>query len=374
MDTMSTNNQTRSKGFLLLAVSLFIVVALVIGFYLLRNKIADRLEFIYFARGTELSKPAADKLELDLKSDPDDFADRIELLEFYSFKTYKDGLTPEDLTHRRAHIFWVIEHEPSSTFASNPAASFGVEGHDPEGLEQGGKLWLRQVNARPRDARILYNAGRFFGWTDGWQRSEELLERAYAIEPQNHDIASFLAGLYWRDARHSSNPEQMRSEAVKALGVYQGALSDTHDPRERLNDLPEAAQAAFEAGEYEKAAAFSKEALNLAAQPEYLADASDAIHYGNIVLGRIAVRQGDVTTGSAYLLKAATIKGNPHLDTFGPNMLLAKELIERGERKSVLEYFDLCGKFWTDDDGKLKQWHSAVTAGTNPDFGANLRY
>jgi hypothetical protein len=132
MHAMSKNNQTRSKGFLFLAASLFIV-ALVIGFYLLRNKIADRLEFIYFARGTELSKPAADKLELDLKSDSDNFADRIELLAFYSFKTCKNGLTPEDLLHRRAHVFWVIEHEPSWMFASNPAASFGVEGHDPEG-------------------------------------------------------------------------------------------------------------------------------------------------------------------------------------------------------------------------------------------------
>jgi tetratricopeptide (TPR) repeat protein len=374
MDTMSKNNQTRSKGFLFLAVSLSIVVALVIGFYLLRNKIADRLEFIYFARGTELSKPAADKLELDLKSDSDNFADRIELLAFYSFKTYKDGLTPEDLMHRRAHIFWVIEHEPSSTFASDNAAAFGAEGQDHEGLEEGGKLWLQQVKASPRNARILYNAGRFFGWTDGWSRSEELLEGAYAIEPQNHDIASFLAGLYWRDARHSSNAEQVRSEAAKSLGVYERALSDTNDQREQLNDLPEAAQAAFEAGEYEKAGAYSKKALNLAAQPENVADSADAGHYGNIVLGRIAVRQGDVAGGSAYLLKSAAIKGNPHLDTFGPNMMLAKELLEKGERTSVLQYFDLCGAFWKDDDGKLKQWRSSVASGTNPDFGANLRY
>ncbi|MGB9283993.1 MAG: hypothetical protein WCB59_08250, partial [Candidatus Sulfotelmatobacter sp.] len=63
-----------------------------------------------------------------------------------------------------------------------------------------------------------------------------------------------------------------------------------------------------------------------------------------------------------------------HLDTFGPNMMLAKELLEKGERKSVLEYFDLCGKFWGDDDKKLVQWRSAVISGSDPGFAANLRY
>jgi len=47
-------------------------------------------------------------------------------------------------------------------------------------------------------------------------------------------------------------------------------------------------------------------------------------------------------------------------------MMLAKELIGKGERKSVLEYFDLCGEFWVDDDKKPDQWRSAVTSGSDP--------
>jgi hypothetical protein len=131
---------------------------------------------------------------------------------------------------------------------------------------------------------------------------------------------------------------------------------------------------AFEAGEYERAATYSKEALDLAQLSEDSSSNAEATHYGNIVLGRITLRQGDLASASAYLLKAATTIGNPHLDTFGPNMMLAKELLDKGERKPVLEYFDLCGKFWTGDDGKLGQWRSAVLSGQNPDFGANLRY
>jgi tetratricopeptide (TPR) repeat protein len=374
MANQDEDKNTSRTILLLLVTALLAVASVVLGFYLLRNTLADSFAFIYFARGTELSRQDAAKLEQDLKSDLGSFADRIELLAFYSFKTYKDGLTPEDLANRREHILWIIEHEPVSNFASTHEAAFDPDGRDPEGLQQGQKLWLEHVQARPTSARILYNAGQFFFWANDWTQSEELLERAYAIEPKNHDIASSLAGLYWRDARHSLTHDQVTSMAAKSLKVFEQALSDTHDPRNRLNDLPEAAQAAFEAGEYDRAAAYSREGLSLAERPAYVDSNADAIHYGNIVLGRIAVRQGNVATASAYLLKAATIKGNPHLDTFGPNMMLAKELLEKGERKSVVEYFDRCGKFWKDDDGKLSQWRSSVLSGSNPDFGANLRY
>jgi tetratricopeptide (TPR) repeat protein len=367
-------NTTRKRRLVLSAIALVVIASIAVGFYSLRDVLADRLSFIYFGRGTQLSKQGADNLEENLKSDPNSFADRIELLAFYSFKITGDGLTPEELANRREHILWVIAHQPASTFAADHAAAFDPYGRDPEGLQQGKKLWLQQLQTKPTDTRFVYNAGRFFAWVDDWKQSEELLERAYAMKPENHDIASFLAGLYWRDARHSSTSEQVTSMAAKSFKVFGRALNDTHDPRERLNDLPDAAQAAFEAGEYEQAAAYSKEVLSLAEQPEHADNNADAIHYGDIVLGRIALRHGDVTAASAYLLKAAKIKGNPHLDTFGPNMMLAKELFEKGERKSVLEYFDLCGKFWADDEKKLDQWRSAVTSGSGPNFGPNLQY
>ena len=51
----------------------------------------------------------------------------------------------------------------------------------PNGYNKAG-LWLQQVQTKPTDTRILYNAGRFFAWVDDWKQSEELLERAYAIK------------------------------------------------------------------------------------------------------------------------------------------------------------------------------------------------
>ncbi len=371
---MSADKTTRTRWLLFLSATLLVVLSIVFGFYGLRDTLTDRLAFIYFGQGTQLSMQDADQLEHHLKSNPSSFADRIELLAFYSFRMIDKGLTAEEIVNRREHILWVIEHQPASHFAGENAAAFGPSDPDPDGLQQGKRLWLQQVQARPTDSRILYNAARFYFWNGERQQSEELNERAYAIEPQNHDIASSLAELYWIDATHSATTGQVTKMAAKSLNAFQQALTDTHDPHERLYDLPGAAQSAFEAEDYERAASYSKEALGLAQQPDFIDNNADAIHYGNIVLGRIALRHGDIAGASGYLLQATAIKSSPHLETFGPNMMLAKELLDKGESKSVVEYLSLCGKFWKDDDGKLTQWRSTVLAGNTPDFGANLRY
>ena len=62
------------------------------------------------------------------------------------------------------------------------------------------------------------------------------------------------------------------------------------------------------------------------------------------------------------------------MDSFGPNMSLAKDLLDKGEREVVLQYFALCGKFWTLGQSKLDEWTAAVKSGTAPNFGANLLY
>jgi len=348
-------------------ISMVAVLLLMAGYFSLRNVVADQLEPFYVAWSMDLSQRGVDQLERRLKFDPYNFADRIELLEYYSFKSIRGNLAPDELMNRRRHTLWVIQHEPASTVAGELAAAFNGDNMDVEGQQEGKDLWLQQVQARPTDVRALHNAGEFFSFIDDWKQAEELRERAYTAQPTNYDAASSLAVTYWRDARHSSTNDQRTSWAIKSLKAYEQALSDAHNPQQRLDILPDAAQAAYEAGEYDRAGAYANEAINLASQTEHASNSDDAVHYGNIVLGRIV-------TATADLLKSAAIKGNPHLDSFGPNMMLAKELLEKGQSKTVLEYFDQCSKFWSFDQGKLSQWRTAVLAGKAPDFGENLYY
>ena len=55
-------------------------------------------------------------------------------------------------------------------------------------------------------------------------------------------------------------------------------------------------------------------------------------------------------------------------------MSLAKELLEEGERSTVLKYFELCRIFWKTHDKDLNEWKDLVAKGKIPNFGANLDY
>ena len=79
------------------------------------------------------------------------------------------------------------------------------------------------------------------------------------------------------------------------------------------------------------------------------------------------------------MLKAGNTKGSPQLNSFGPNMLLAKELLEIGEMEIVIAYMELCKQFWHSTmrlvaGRPLKKWKQSIENGEIPDFGANLNY
>lgn len=102
----------------------------------------------------------------------------------------------------------------------------------------------------------------------------------------------------------------------------------------------------------------------------------NAVHAANIVLGLVALGEGDQKEAGKRLLSAGRVTGSPQLRTFGPNMMLAKRLIEAKESAVVLEYLELCEKFWdkSSNSAQLKEWAAAIKASQMPDFGANLRY
>ena len=97
-------------------------------------------------------------------------------------------------------------------------------------------------------------------------------------------------------------------------------------------------------------------------------------HFGNIVLGRLALREGHLEEAKQRLLQAGQTSGSPNLNSFGPNMALAKELLQQGESAVVLEYFELCSRFWKSNRGRLAEWATTVKEGKIPNFGANLIY
>jgi hypothetical protein len=134
------------------------------------------------------------------------------------------------------------------------------------------------------------------------------------------------------------------------------------------------ARVAVYAGDLERARECATTALAdaRAASPAMRWHVGNAIHHGNLVLGQVALREGDLATAERHLLQAGKTACSPQLNSFGPNMGLALELLKRGRKNAVVEYLNLCAVFWKRET--TEAWIRQIDAGEIPDFGANLWY
>jgi len=168
------------------------------------------------------------------------------------------------------------------------------------------------------------------------------------------------------------------------LGAYMvGAATGLTYPR--FLGLRAAADRALNLGNLDDADRLARELLDLA--PAYDKDFyhGNALHHGNLLRGRAALKRGDIKGAGDFLRAAGRTPGSPQLNSFGPNMLLAKELLEAGEREAVLEYLESCKAFWSiktaatsvgavPPAAALDAWADAIREGRVPDFGPNLVY
>ncbi|MGC9970786.1 MAG: energy transducer TonB [Bryobacteraceae bacterium] len=229
----------------------------------------------------------------------------------------------------------------------------------PQVLRQAAVAAVRQWRYRPviRDGHPVY------AYTDAMVNFDA--ESGSKDEPkfdlsEQVSAAERMAGL---TAKYPRSPQQALADLEQDCGGASG--------EERFYALPQMAKAALAAGALDKAAAYASELLG---QRERDWNYGNAIHAGNMVLGLVALRNGSVGQAKHYLLEAGKTPGSPTLDSFGPNMALAKELLEKGEREVVLEYFSLCKAFWKMGGQRLEAWAATVRKGGVPDFGANLMY
>jgi len=174
-------------------------------------------------------------------------------------------------------------------------------------------------------------------------------------------IASFLA---YRNISYIQLPDSEKSKIE---------LSNAQTEKNRFYALNDAAKTHFEAKEYERAAQYATELLNLAQKYPNNWNYGNAIYDSHMVLGRVALLNNDIETAKDHLFLAVKTPGSPQLDSFGPNMSLANDLLEKGYQEPVIEFLNQCKRFWYDHK-KVDEWVKEIKNDQIPDFGANLVY
>lgn len=166
---------------------------------------------------------------------------------------------------------------------------------------------------------------------------------------------------------------RMEAHATNRYAAAMRHLAGSTNEYLRFLSLSEAARMSLVVGHTADARTFANDLLVLDEKfsrgiPEK-AD-GDAVHTAHVVLGTLALDAGKIDEAKRHLLAAGKTRGSPVLNSFGPNMSLACDLLKKGEQETVLQYLDLCRKFWKVTE--LDKWEKDIEAGRIPDFGAGL--
>jgi signal transduction histidine kinase/DNA-binding response OmpR family regulator len=344
--------------------------------------------------GSKLSNDEAVKLE---KANPQDLSTRTKLLGYYVSQERKQGSQSKGL---QCHLEWIIQNHPGSIVAGFQICHITPIQHK-RLYKRVKKLWLKQVKTHNKSAVVLGNAGYFFFFI-GWKmqvdidkkrktaskiarkhtfifnpdmvRAENLFKRAQVLEPQNPKWPRSLGNIYtnWLKVVPDDLNDKKKEIAGKALEQLEISKKNTADEKKLFHLLISLAKVAIEANEFEKAKIYAEKLLNQAPQYKENMYYGRAVHYGNLVLGRLALKSGDMDRASTHLLKAGQTPGGPTLNYYGPDTTLAKELLKAGEEKTVSEYFQLCTQFWKRGTDRLKSWISIINKGGIPDFNMYL--
>jgi len=188
-------------------------------------------------------------------------------------------------------------------------------------------------------------------------------------------LTAALVGAAAAQSTISDSDDKQTSEADYKVDPKSTKNSEVKN--EEFYEMTKMAPRALANGNSEQAKVLAEELLKRAEMFREDWNYGNAIHVSHLVLGQIALDANDLDEAKRQLLEAGKTPGSPQLDTFGPNMILAKELLEKKETATVLKYFELCSSFWKDENGKndrLEQWKAVVLKGEIPDFKANLLY
>lgn len=321
-------------------------------------------------RARDLTPEQAASLEKKLEQDPHDLASRTRLLRYYfgSYRFPARSVREQMEKAQARHILWLIRNRPEARVLGSPEGTIDLI-FDPEGYAEGKNAWLDRLQREPANLKALENAANFFTLTDK-DLAYESLQQAQSLDEGNPKWSRELGHMYSLEIIGEDSPERITEFAEKALVQFERAYELSDGPW-RTGLVKDLARMAATANQHGKAREYAQALLT-----HDTADwnSRDHHHHGHLVLGSIALAEDDIEEAKRRLLAAGESMAWLESDAVEPNMSLAGELLKKGEKEVVLEYFSLCSRSWERGRDKLEKWSVLVQAGLEPDFGGNLHY
>lgn len=142
----------------------------------------------------------------------------------------------------------------------------------------------------------------------------------------------------------------------------------------RFYSLDEQITTAYKANDFGKVKELANEILELATVYRCNWNFGNAIHNTNRVLGLVSLKSGDIDTAADYLLKAGKSTGSPQLNSFGPELNLANELLQLGKVDAVKSYLKDIKSFWEMNSGQVDAWLAEIERGGKPQLDRYAGY
>lgn len=143
-------------------------------------------------------------------------------------------------------------------------------------------------------------------------------------------------------------------------------MRNVSELQERYSAIPQAAKAAYMLGLFSEAKEWAEEMSELIKVVPKNWNYGNVIYYQNWVFGMLAFDNGDLERAKSFLNMAASTIGSPQLNSFGPNMRLARNLLKSGEVEAFLNFLNQVEVFWKHGKPWIHVWRNKVNQGLIP--------
>lgn len=238
-------------------------------------------------------------------------------------------------------------------------------------VESSANAFLLGGAAQMLGGNLIQNQGQLhFGDDDASSLAERWLRRAIELAPAEAEWKALLVPVLRLQASRSEDPRERARLLREAMGFL--------PQRDTPTALTELAKAEFESGDDEAARRDAQRAVEGAVDvakrnPQ---QAATLINRGNSVLGRIALAHGDLAQARERLRASLRFAApaSVNFGVAGPDLSLAEDLADAGERDAVIEYLEASRQFWPYDRGLAGHYIRSIQAGKKREAFANFAH